>query len=403
VPDGCGTFRFDRREFAGSLGDLGTLLPIAIGLVVINGLDPTAVFLCVGLFYVLSGLYFRITVPVQPMKVIGAYAIARVLAPIEISSAGLLLGVLLLVLALSGTIKLVGRLVPKSCVRGVQLTTGILLFTQGVRFILGTSSLQAARGAAEPFLSVATLGPLPIGIVLGCVAVLLILLLLDNRYAPAALVVVVLGAGSGLVLGAWKGLSVFELGLHLPAVVPYGWPTLSDMALALTALALPQLPMTLGNAVVAQADLTREYFGPACSRRMSFRALALSMGLANLVVAFFGGMPLCHGAGGLAAHYRFGARSAGSNLMIGGVFVLIALVFGDQAIALLSLLPFSVLGALLLFAGAQLAMTILDIDQRADMFVIVAMLGASLVTNLGIGFGLGLVLAYLFKSGRFRP
>ncbi len=69
-------YRFDRMEFAGSLGDLGTLLPLAIGMILINGLNPLGVLLSIGLYYILSGLYFNITVPVQPMKVIGAYAIA---------------------------------------------------------------------------------------------------------------------------------------------------------------------------------------------------------------------------------------------------------------------------------------------------------------------------------------
>lgn len=394
------TMRFDRNELAGSLGDLGTILPLALGLIVLNRLDATAVFLTMGLYYVLSGLYFRVTVPVEPMKVIGAYAIARSLSPIEVNAAGLWMSVLLLGLALSGTLTFVRKLVPPCTVRGVQLVTGVLLFTQGIKFMLGQSSLQLAQRSAEPFLSVTSVGPVPIGIVLGVAAVALIFLLLESRRAPAALVVVGAGLLAGLLLGGYRSLEGFSVGLHLPRVLPFGWPEPSVLVVALTALALPQLPMTLGNAVIAQADLTREYFGEEGSKRSTPKALAVSMGLANAVACLVGGMPLCHGAGGLAAHYRFGARTSGSNVIIGGIFVAIGLLVGDQAVAVLSLLPFAVLGALLCFSGAQLAMMILDVKERKDLFVVVAMLAVSLVTDLGVGFGVGIVAAHLFKHTR---
>jgi len=394
--------RFDRHELAGSLGDLGTLLPLAVGLILINGLDSTATFLSIGLFYVLAGLYFGVTVPVQPMKVISAYAIANAMTAQQVTTSGLWMGVLLLTLGITGTITRVRSLVPQSTVRGVQLVTGILLFVEGIKFMLGRTSLQQAQEAAEPFLSVSSIGPVPLGIVLGVVAVVVILLLLENRVAPAALVVVTGGAIAGLALGGYRNLADFHVGLHMPQLLPFGLPTTADLVFALTALALPQIPMTIGNAVVAQADLTREYFGEEGAKRSSPRALAISMGLCNVATSFFGGMPLCHGAGGLAAHYRFGARTAGSNLMIGALFLLVGVLVGDKAVAVFSLLPFSVLGALLCFAGAQLAMMILDVKERADLFVVVTMLAVSLVANLGIGFGVGIVAAYLFRYTKMK-
>jgi len=393
---------FTRQELAGSLGDLGTLLPLAIGLIRINGLEPTAVLLAVGLFYVLTGLYFRTTVPVQPMKAIGAYAIAMALTPVQISTAGLMVGAIMLVLGLTGLIDLAGRLVPRPVVRGVQLTTGVLLFVQGIRFMLGQTVLQQAQGAAEPFLTVQSLGPVPIGVVLGGAAVMMIMLLLDNRVIPAALVVVIGGVAAGLVLGGYRQLDGgVHIGLHLPAILPYGWPASADLTVAILVLALPQLPMTVGNAVVAQADLAREYFGEQ-GRRSTHRALALSMGLANVLGALVGAMPMCHGAGGLAAHYRFGARTPGSNLMIGGLFLAGFLLVGDEAAQLLGLLPLAVLGALLVFAGCQLAMMILDVKDRRDLFVVIVILGIALTTNLAWGFGVGIALAYALQGERLK-
>src|SRR6056297_2759579 len=95
-------YRFNRLELAGSLGDLGTLLPIAIAMVLVNGLNPLGLFFSIGLFYVVSGIYFGVTVPVQPMKVIGAYAIATAMSADQILASTLMMGVLLLIVGLTG-------------------------------------------------------------------------------------------------------------------------------------------------------------------------------------------------------------------------------------------------------------------------------------------------------------
>lgn len=379
------------------MADLGTLLPLAFGLILLNGLSSTATFVGVGLLYALSGLYFRVATPVQPMKVISAYAIANAMSAQQISSAGLCMGLLLLLFGATGTMKGVRKLIPHSAVRGVQLVTGVLLAVQGIKFMLGQTRLQLLEGATEPFLSLDSIGPIPIGLALGVLAVIATLLLLHSSRAPASLVVVVGGVGVGLALGGWQHLDDLRLGLSLPQPLPYGPFSAPELGLALTALALPQIPMTIGNAVVAQADLAREYFGDEAARRCTPRAFTVSMGLANLLSGFFGGLPLCHGAGGLAAHYRFGARTAGSNLMIGGFFLAAGLLLGDTVLALFALLPLSILGALLCFAGAELCMMILDVKERDDLFVVITMLSVALVSNLAIGFAVGIAAAYLFR------
>jgi SulP family sulfate permease len=170
-----------------------------------------------------------------------------------------------------------------------------------------------------------------------------------------------------------------------------------DLSFALLVLVLPQIPMTLGNAVIANADLSREYFGED-SKRVTYRTLCISQALANLLSFIVGGMPLCHGAGGLAAQYRFGARTAGANIMIGSIFLFLALFLGKHSLALIYLLPLSVLGVLLIFAGAQLALTIIDLRDKKDFFIVLVMLGMTLVTNLAVGFIVGFTLAYAFKS-----
>jgi SulP family sulfate permease len=395
-------WRFNRQEFAGSLGNLGTILPIGIALIEINGLNATAVLFSLGLFYVLSGLYFRIPVPVEPMKVIGAYAIAMSMSPLQITAAGLWMGIGLLVLAFSGAMTLVGRIVPQSTIRGVQLTTGILLLSHGVQFMLGTAKIQKLQNAAEPYLSVQSIGMVPIGIILGIASIVTILLLIENKRLPATILVIAGGATIGLLLGANQSLLTLHPAIHFPPILPFGLPSASDFVIALTVLALPQLPMTVGNAIVAQADLAQEYFGAEKAAKTTHRALSVSMGLANILCSLIGAMPLCHGAGGLAAHYRFGARTAGASLMIGAIFLVIAVFIGDQAAQVFSLLPFSVLGALLVFAGAQIALTIMDVKERKDFFVIFLMLGIALASNLAVGFVAGFAVAYLLKNPKLN-
>ena len=392
-------YKFNRLEFAGSLGDLGTLLPLAIGMIMINGLNPSGLFLAVGIFYILSGLYYGITVPVQPMKVIGAYAIAMGLNASQVAASGALIGLFLLIIGATGAVTFIGKYTPKAVVRGVQLSTGTLLVTQGVKFMVGTSKFQVLREAAEPYLSLQSLGPVPIGIVIGIVGGVLTLLLLDNKRFPAGLLIVLGGLFMGLILGTHEGFDRFKLGLYIPKILPFGVPSSIDFSFALLVLVLPQIPMTLGNAVIANADLSREYF-EADSKRVTYGALCITQGLANLLSFLVGGMPMCHGAGGLAAHYRFGARTAGSNIMIGAIFLILALFLGTHSLAVIYLLPMSVLGVLLIFAGSQLALTIIDLNERKDLFVALVILGITLASNLAVGFVVGIALAYALRSQR---
>jgi len=392
-------FKFDRLELAGSLGDLGTLLPIAVAMVLINGVDPVGLFFSMGLYYVVSGLYFGVTVPIQPMKVIGAYAIATSMAASQIMASSLLMGVCLLIVGLTGAIEIIRKATPKAVIRGVQLSTGALLISGGVKFLIGTSRFQEIQNAAEPYLAIQAIDSIPIGIVIGAVGGLVTLLLLDNKRFPAGLIVVLGGFLLGLILGPGIDPAQWSLGFHLPRLWPFELPGQADFTFALFALVLPQLPMTLGNAVLAYTDLSRDYFG-ARSAKVTNRNACLSIALANFVSFLFGGMPLCHGAGGLAAHYRFGARTAGSNLMIGVAFAALALVLGENIISFFNLLPMSVLGIMLVFAGSQLALTVMDLEGRKEYFVAAMILGITLASNLAAGFIVGMIVAHLLRWKR---
>ncbi len=392
-----GNIQFNRLEFAGSLGDLGTLLPLALGMIMVNGLNPAGVFWAVGLFYILAGSYYRTPIAVQPMKVVAAFAIAHASSKQEIQIAAMLMAVVMLTFGSTNLINWVREVVPKAVIRGVQVCTGLVLATKGVSFIMGTTSFQKMLGFAEPYLGLQSIGPLPIGIFLGIIFALLTFRFINSRKYPAGLLLVCGGLLAGLLFGGWRLLSGIDLGLHGPELFPYGWPDFSVIGGVFLTMILPQTPMTVGNAVIAYSDLSSNYF-PEEGPRATPKALCISMGLANILALIFGGMPMCHGAGGLAAHYRFGARTAGSNYFIGGLFILLALLLGTSAVGAIRLMPFSVLGVLLIFSGLELCMNVLDITERKGMFVIFLMIAATLASNLAVAFILGLIVARTLRN-----
>ncbi len=389
-------YQFNRHEFAGSLGDLGTILPLALGMILVNGLSPTGVFFSMGLFYVLSGVYYGLTVPVEPMKVIGAYAIATAMSVHQIQASSLLMAGCLLLIGTTGSMNLIGRYIPKAVIRGIQLSTGMLLMVKGIKMIMGDSALQGLKNLAEPYLTVQTIGTLPIGMVIGTLGIATTLAFLNNRKLPAGLIVILLGLAIGLVFGTGEGMDTLSPGLYFPAILPNGLPAGTDFSFVIFAVVLPQMPMTLGNAVIAQADLSKDYFGDA-AHKMSYASLCISMALGNILSFLFGGMPMCHGAGGLAAHYRFGAKTAGSNIIIGGIMMGLVVILGTGFLSVLFLIPMAILGVLLIFAGSQLAMTIIDMNTRNEIFVVVTILSVTLASNLAVGTVVGMFLAYALR------
>ncbi|MFO8058874.1 MAG: putative sulfate/molybdate transporter [bacterium] len=393
-------FRFDRMELAGSLGDLGTLIPLAAGMIVFNKLSPSSVLLWVGIFYVLAGAYYRLPVPVQPLKVVGALAIASPAAITEpvIAAAGMTFGVILLVLSFTGAMKAISTVFTRPVVRGIQLGLGIILMKKG--FDLLAAPEVFLEGEKMSFYGV------PVNIVLGVAVFVMVFVLLNNRRMPAALAALVVGVAGGLALGGLSGVS-FALGPErLPLLIPgtESFPSFEQFASAMLLLVIPQLPLTIGNAAIGTADTACSLFpeSPEIERATPGR-FAATMGLINIPAGLMAAMPMCHGAGGLAAHYRFGARTGGSNLMIGAVCLVLALAFGKLALSLLIMIPQSVLGVLLAFAGIELALLVRDLKERHELFVTVLVAGIAVAgTNMAYAFIAGILADLLIRKARVK-
>jgi MFS superfamily sulfate permease-like transporter len=321
-------FALNLRELSGALGDLGTLLPLMLGTIAVVGLAPLPVLVGFAAFYIATALYYRLPIPVQPMKAVAAVLLTAQFSPAELAASGVMIGAVLLVLGLTGWIARLARLVPQSVLAGLQL---------GIGLALALVSLELM--ATAPLIAAPTLG-----ILLG---------LLFVPAAPSALIAVV----AAVLLAAWLGAPGIGLErLSAPALPFTAWPSLAELERAFSLFVLPQLSLTFTNAVLLTALLAGDYFGERAAH-VTPKRLAVTSGLANLLLTPLGALPMCHGAGGLAAHHRFGARSGTAPLLLGLALLAVALLPGDLGLVLLAAIPAAGLGALLLMAAGELALT----------------------------------------------
>lgn len=362
-------------EIGGAFGDLGTLLPILLGAVSVAGMSAGGVLVGFGAFLLATGLVYRLPLPVQPMKAVGALVIAGGLAPGEVAAAGIAGGLILLALTLSGAVAWAARAVPRSAILGLQLGVGATMAWIGGGLAWG--------------------GPLVAGVAL---ALLLGMPRIVPRVpaVPAALLAAL--AVERLAGGALPPLP--SPGFALPPLVLPGSAEEAWRGLVLGAL--PQLPLTLANAVLLPALLLREMFPAALAARASERRLGLVTGAANLALAPIGALPMCHGAGGLVAQHRFGARTGWAPALLGMLLLALGLLFPEGAAGLLGMVPAGALGVLLVLAGADLAISRRLVEVRAECRPAVA---AAAIATFAFNPALGLAAGWLLELARslLRP
>ncbi len=364
--------RLDRRELAGAVADVGVLVPIAVALIVKNGLEATAVLLPAALLYIAVALVYRLPVPVQPLKAFGAIAIAQGLGSDEIAGGALLMGAIFLVAGVTGLVDLAGRAFPKPLIRGVQLTVGLLLLK--IAWGLVSDPPRSFDNALDAGLAI------PIAAALLAAVVIF-------RKRPITLALVAAG-GCIAVFQAGGDVSLGPSGVALPSL---------DGAVlwaAFTALVIPQLPLTFANSCLATSDAARRYFGERAERVRPGR-LATTLGLANLLSAAIAGMPVCHGAGGMTAHYSFGARGAKAPLVMGVSLLVLALAVGAGLGALLASFPLPVLAALLSAAGLLHIGLLRDLSNLREWAIALVIGAVGFELNLALALGLGLALWWL--------
>ncbi len=369
--------RFTLMEFSGGLGDLGTFIPLTLALALVTGMDIGVIFIFAGLFNIIAGIFFGLPIPVQPMKTITAVAIAEQLLPAEIAAAGLIMGAVLFLLGFTGWVEKLERVIPLAVIRGIQLGVGLKLAGKGLSFIASTP--------------VTGIDSMLIAVVLGGVT----LLLMNNNRLPMALFLILLGTGIA-VIQAPSNAGMLQI--HLPQLALI-LPTTGEWLNGLFQGALPQLPLSLLNSVLAVCVLSGDLFP---GRKISTKKMSTSIGIMNLLSCWFGAMPMCHGSGGLAAQYRFGARTGGSMVMLGVGKVVVGLFFGAAVMHLLQYFPQSILGTMLLFAGIELAMPARDQRHREQYLPMLITVVGIIGVNTAIGFLMGIATVVIMKYANSR-
>ncbi|MGI9044721.1 MAG: putative sulfate/molybdate transporter [Gemmatimonadaceae bacterium] len=370
--------RFDRNELAGAFGDIGTDLPLVAGMILAAGLHSASVLVMFGLMQLVTAFVYRIPMPVQPLKAVAVIVITQQVAPEMLYGGGLAVGLVMLALSLSGAIGWIARTVPVAVVRGLQLGLGIQLA------LLATRDYMPSDGAR--------------GVILAAVAFIIVIALLGNRRLPAALPVIGLGVIYAMVFKLSGADFRNAFGLSLPEVRPVSWDAVVS---GFVILALPQIPLSLGNSILATRQLAHDLFS---ARGITVGRLSLTYALMNIVNPFFGGVPTCHGSGGLAGHHMFGARSGGSVVIYGSFFLILGLLFANGFSQVVQIFPLPVLGVLLLFEGVALMSLIRDqAGDRGSFFVVVVtgLIAAGAPYGYAVALVVGTLVAW-WTSARAR-
>ena len=326
------------REANGSCGDLGTFLPYVISAVTVGGLSAVGVFFGFGVALIAAGLFYGLPMAVQPMKAIAAALLTSGLTPSEVALAGVVVGALFLLLGMTGGISWLARHIPRAVTLGLVLGLGLAMMWLGLDLILDA-----------PWLG------------FGALAFVVLAMFVTRLPLLAIGVVAVLGASW------WGGADLPAANLVWPGWVALSW---SDLPRTLELAVLPQVPLTVANAIIVTAAVSTSLY-PERAARVNERRLSLSTGLGNLLLTPFGAMPMCHGAGGVVAQYRFGARTAAAPIMLGVVLLCTALFAGEAAAALLASFPLPLAGALLVVAGADLAFSKRLFESRPDSWPVI--------------------------------
>jgi predicted benzoate:H+ symporter BenE len=356
---------YNRMEWAGAFGDVGTLIPFVVAYITIVKVDPLGLLFMFGICLLVAGFYYRTPIPIQPMKAIGAAAIAGGISPAALFGSGLTTGIFWFLAGATGAIRPIAKLATKPVVRGIMLGLGLSFMVDGVH-----------RMKTAPLLA--------------GIALVVTYLLLTNPKIPAMFMLLMIGVGSAVIMDPQlvSELAKIHFGFRLPDFSLH-MITWNDIVMGTLLFTIPQIPLTLGNAVIAITAENNQLFP---DRQVTEKKIAISQGIMNLVSPLFGGIPMCHGAGGMAGHVRFGARTGGALVILGSILIVIALFFSESVSIIFKIFPNAILGVILFFAGSELAIVVKDIGDKKSDFYVMLIVAAFAMWNMGVAFLAGVIL-----------
>lgn len=363
---------YNKMEWAGAFGDVGTLIPFVVAYITLVKVDPLGLLFMFGISLLVGGFYYRTPIPIQPMKAIGAAAIAGGISPAALYGSGLTTGLFWLLAGVTGAIRPIAGLATKPIVRGIMLGLGLSFMVDGIN-----------RMKTAP--------------VLAGIALVVTYFLLTNPKIPAMFMLLIIGIVSAVIMNPSliSELAKIRIGFRLP-VFSLGMISWNDIVMGTLLFTIPQIPLTLGNAVIAITAENNELFP---DRKVTEKKIAISQGIMNLVSPFFGGIPMCHGAGGMAGHVRFGAKTGGALVILGTILVIIALFFSESVSIIFKIFPNAILGVILFFAGSELAIVVRDIGDKKSDFYVMLIVAAFAMWNMGVAFLVGIILDNTLRRG----
>ncbi|KAJ0030963.1 hypothetical protein Pint_12759 [Pistacia integerrima] len=412
-------FRSKWAEVNGAMGDLGTYIPIVLALTLAKDLNLGTTLIFTGIYNIVSGAIYGVPMPVQPMKSIAAVAISNGsdFSIPEIMAAGICTGGILLVLGVTGLMQLAYKVIPLPVVRGIQLSQGLSFAMSAVKYITKVQDFSKSKSKGDRhWLGLD-------GLVLAIVCACFIIIVngageesdaeresndLEERprarrrklrkvivSLPSAFIVFLLGVVLAFIRRpeVVKDIKFGPSSIEVVKITKHAWKQ------GFIKGTIPQLPLSVLNSVIAVCKLSSDLFP---GKDFSATSVSVTVGLMNLVGCWFGAMPCCHGAGGLAGQYKFGGRSGGCVALLGAAKLVMGLVLGSSLVMILDQFPVGVLGVLLLFAGIELAMASRDMNSKEECFVMLISTAVSLVgSGAALGFVCGIVVHVLLKLRSF--
>lgn len=368
--------KFDRNELAGAFGDIGTDFPLIVGMILSAGLDSASVLIMFGIMQILTGSIYKMPIPVQPLKAMATIVIAQKTGANIIYGGGFAIGISMLILNVTKLIDWISKVVPKTVIRGIQLGLGIKLG------LLALNNYVGAEGVN--------------GYWLASLAFILVIFLIGNRKYPPAIFIIILGIIYAFLFKIDGDSFMNVIGFNLPQ---FYTPTWNDILTGFIILTIPQIPLSIGNSILATKQITEDLFP---NRAITVRKISYTYSFMNLINPFFSGIPTCHGSGGMVGHFTFGGRTGGSVIIYGSLYILLGLFLSQGFDTLVNIFPLPVLGVILLFESLGLMILVRDITNSKANFTIALLVGliaGGLPYGFVIGLFVGTLLYYLKEKG----
>ena len=360
--------KFDRNEWSGAFGDIGTDFPLIVGMILAAGLDSASVLVTFGVMQIFTGSFYKMPMPIQPLKAMATIVITQKISPNILYGGGLAIGISMLLLNITKLIDWISRVVPKAVIRGIQLGLGIKLG------LLALQDYVIADGVTGYYLAAA--------------AFLLAIFLLGNRKYPPAIFIIMLGIFYAFVFKVDGHSFINAVGIHLPQIHT---PTWADILTGFLILTIPQIPLSIGNSILATNQIANDWYP---KRTVTIRKISYTYSLINLINPFFSGIPTCHGSGGIVGHHTFGGRTGGSVIIYGCLYIFLGLFLSQGFDTLVHIFPLPILGILLLFESLGLMLLVQDVTDSKSSFMIALLVGL-ISGGIRYGFVIGLIVGTL--------